>query len=66
MGKVKIHLDGRRSFLNYKRMHWVVYKITIREEEIERFLRELERGKWAERSVHFPREIEHISQGRLI
>jgi hypothetical protein len=26
MGKVKRHLEGKRSFSNYKRMHWVVCK----------------------------------------
>ena len=26
MGKVKRHLEGERSFLNYKRTHWVVSK----------------------------------------
>jgi hypothetical protein len=39
MGKVKRHLEGERSLSDYKRMHWVVCK--TREEEIERFLREL-------------------------
>jgi len=26
MGKVKRHLEGERSFSNYKRMHWVLCK----------------------------------------
>jgi hypothetical protein len=45
MGKVKRHLEGEMSFLNYKRMHWVVCKTTKRVEEIEIFPRELEREK---------------------
>jgi hypothetical protein len=63
MGKVKRHFEGERSFSNYKRMHWVVCK-TTKEEEIERFPRELERGKRAAWRTHFPRDLGHISQGR--
>jgi hypothetical protein len=44
MKKLKGHLEGERSFSNYKRMHWVMCK-TQQEEDIERFPRELERGK---------------------
>jgi hypothetical protein len=44
MGKVKRHLEGERSLSDYKRMPRVVCK-TRKEEEIERFLRELWRGK---------------------
>jgi hypothetical protein len=39
---------------------------TTREEEIERFPRELERGKWAARRAHFPRKIGHISQANFL
>jgi hypothetical protein len=39
---------------------------TTREEEIERFPRELERRKWGARRVQFPRKIGHISQGKLL
>jgi hypothetical protein len=66
MGKVKRHLEGERSFSNYKRMHWVLCK-TQWEEEIERFMRELWGGEErAARWVHFPREIGRISQGDFL
>jgi hypothetical protein len=44
MGKVKRHLEGERSLSDFKRIPRVVCK-TRKEEEIDRFLRKLLRGK---------------------
>jgi hypothetical protein len=57
MGKVKRHLEGERSFSNYKRMHWVVCKIQ-KEKRILRYFQERSREEsgW---------QGGCISQGRL-
>ena len=52
-GKIRSRVgEGEGSLSDYKRMHWIVCKTQQREEEIEIFSRELERGKWAANFWH--------------